>query len=42
MIGGKVRQTIKDIGGTAPENLPTEKHIKELKGDKKKLDKSVV
>ncbi|MFZ2975274.1 MAG: DNA damage-inducible protein D [Candidatus Moraniibacteriota bacterium] len=37
MIGGKVRQTIKDIGGTLPEELPTEKHIKELKKEKKKL-----
>ncbi|MDD5731959.1 MAG: DNA damage-inducible protein D [Patescibacteria group bacterium] len=40
MVGGKVRQTIKDIGGTLPENLPTEKHIKELKIKKKKLLKS--
>ena len=31
MVGGKVRQTIKDIGGTLPEHLPTERHIKELK-----------
>ena len=30
MIGGKVRQTIKDIGGTMPENLPPEIHIKEI------------
>ena len=28
MVGGKVRQTIKDIGGILPEELPTEKHIK--------------
>jgi hypothetical protein len=28
---GKVRQTIKDIGGVLPENLKTEKHIKEIK-----------
>ncbi|MFA7208986.1 MAG: hypothetical protein WC120_01750 [Parcubacteria group bacterium] len=34
---GKVRQTIKDIGGTMPENLQSEKHIKELKSEKKKL-----
>ncbi len=40
MVGGKVRQTIKDIGGTTPENLQPEKHIKELKRDKKKLLKS--
>lgn len=37
MVGGKVRQTIKDIGGTTPENLPPERHIKELKSDKKKM-----
>ncbi len=36
MIGGKVRQTIKDIGGTLPENLQPEKHIKELKKEKQK------
>jgi DNA-damage-inducible protein D len=40
MVGGKVRQTIKDIGGTTPENLPPEKHIKELKSEKKKLLKA--
>lgn len=40
MVGGKVRQTIKDIGGTLPENLPMEKHIKELKKEKKKLLKN--
>jgi len=37
MVGGKIRQTIKDIGGTTPENLPPEKHIKELKSEKRKL-----
>jgi DNA-damage-inducible protein D len=40
MVGSKVRQTIKDIGGTMPENLPPEKHIKELKSAKKKLLKN--
>jgi len=40
MVGGKVRQTIKDIGGTTPENLPTERHIKELKSEKKKFLKN--
>ncbi|OIO44639.1 MAG: DNA damage-inducible protein D [Parcubacteria group bacterium CG1_02_37_13] len=40
MVGGKVRQTIKDIGGTTPENLPPERHIKELKGVQKNLLKS--
>lgn len=37
MVGGKVRQTIKDIGGITPEHLPPEKHIKEVKREKKKL-----
>lgn len=37
MVGGKVRQTIKDIGGALPENLPPEKHIKDLKIGKKKI-----
>jgi DNA-damage-inducible protein D len=38
MIGGKVRQTIKDIGGTMPENLPPEVHIKEIE---KKVSKKL-
>jgi DNA-damage-inducible protein D len=37
MVGGKVRQTIKDIGGVLPEKLPAEKHIRELKKEVKKL-----
>jgi len=40
MVGGKVRQTIKDIGGVTPENLPPERHINKLKSEKKKLLKS--
>jgi DNA-damage-inducible protein D len=31
MVGGKVRQTIKDIGGVLPENLRPEPHIREVK-----------
>jgi DNA-damage-inducible protein D len=31
MVGGKVRQTIKDIGGTTPEQLPAEKDIKKIR-----------
>ncbi len=38
MVGGKIRQTIKNIGGELPENLPTEKHIKELQKEKKKIE----
>lgn len=30
MVGGKVRQTIKDIGGALPENLPAEENVKKL------------
>ena len=29
-VGKKVRQTIEEIGGTMPENLPTEESIKKL------------
>jgi DNA-damage-inducible protein D len=39
MVGGKVRQTIKEIGGTTPEDLPTERHIKEVKREIKQLKK---
>lgn len=41
MVGGKVRQTIKEIGGDLPENLKPEKHIKEVKKDIKLLEKGV-
>ena len=36
MVGGKVRQTIKDIGGVLPEELPPEKHGREIKREVKK------
>jgi len=39
-VGREVRNTIKKIGGTLPEDLAPEKHIRELKKDKKKLLKS--
>jgi len=42
MVGGKVRQTIKDIGGVLPEQLPTEKHIKEVKKEVKKIEKKLI
>ena len=39
MVGQKVRQTIKELGGTMPENLPTpEKSIRQIETAKKKLD----
>ena len=38
--GKKVRQTIKDLGGTMPEDLPTpEKSIKQLEREREKLKK---
>ena len=40
MVGGKIRQTIKDIGGTMPEELPPQKHIKEIEKQSKKLSNS--
>jgi len=36
-VGAKVRQTIRELGGTMPENLPTpEKGIKELESEERK------
>ncbi|MEL7641690.1 MAG: hypothetical protein AAGU21_18805 [Solidesulfovibrio sp.] len=36
-VGAKVRQTIKELGGTMPENLPTpEKSIKKLESERRK------
>lgn len=39
-VGAKVRQTIEDLGGTMPEDLPTpEKSIKQLeKKERKRID----
>lgn len=34
-VGKKVRQTIKDLGGTMPEDLPTVENIKNIEGKKK-------
>lgn len=39
MVGGKVRQAIKEIGGALPENLKPEKHIKEVKKEIKLFEK---
>ncbi len=39
-VGQKVRQTIKDLGGTMPESLPTpEQSVKQVESAKRKLDK---
>ncbi len=35
-VGAKVRQTIKDLGGTMPENLPTAESIKRLEAKSNK------
>ena len=37
MVGRKVRSAIREIGSTLPEQLPPEKHIKEVKKKLKKL-----
>jgi DNA-damage-inducible protein D len=36
-VGEKVRKTIEELGGTMPENLPTEESIKPLMGKETKL-----
>lgn len=37
-VGKKVRQTIKELGGTMPEDLPTPtKSIKQIEKEQKKL-----
>jgi DNA-damage-inducible protein D len=36
-VGEKVRQTIKELGGTMPEELPAAEDIKKLKSGKKRL-----
>ncbi len=39
-VGKKVRQTIEELGGTMPENLPTEESIKKIeKKSKNSLEK---
>jgi DNA-damage-inducible protein D len=35
-VGAKVRQTIKELGGTMPEELPTVESIKKLESKVKK------
>ena len=36
-VGAKVRQTIKELGGTMPENLPTpDKSIRQIEREQKK------
>jgi DNA-damage-inducible protein D len=39
-VGQKVRQTIKELGGTMPESLPTpDRSIKQIESTKKKMEK---
>jgi len=41
-VGEKVRETIKDLGGTMPENLPTpKKSVLKIEKEKKKLKKNL-
>ena len=35
-VGVKVRQTIKELGGTMPENLPAAESIKQLQSEQRK------
>jgi DNA-damage-inducible protein D len=39
-VGKKVRKTIQELGGTMPEDLPTEDSIKKLEKEKNKQDKA--
>jgi DNA-damage-inducible protein D len=39
-VGKKVRQTIKELGGTMPEDLPTEESIKKIESEKQKALKN--
>lgn len=38
-VGKKVRQAIREIGGTMPENLKPERHIKEIEKERRKFFK---
>lgn len=38
-VGKKVRQTIKELGGTMPEDLPREESVKKIENEQKKLNK---
>lgn len=41
-VGKKIRQTIKELGGTMPEKLPTPEHIKESKKRIKATTKKLI
>ncbi len=40
-VGAKVRQTIKELGGTMPENLPTAENIKKVESKQRKSQKGL-
>ena len=42
VVGGKVRKSIEDIGGTMPENLAPEPHIKDIKKLEKQRQKRLI
>lgn len=39
-VGAKVRQTIQELGGTMPENLPVADSIKKIEKEKNKIEKN--
>jgi len=41
-VGAKVRQTIKELGGTMPENLPTAENIKKVESKQRKSLKGLL
>ena len=41
-VGKKVRQTIRELDGTMPEDLPIEKNINKVKSEQKKLAKKML
>jgi len=40
-VGKKVRQTIKELGGTMPEDLPAEESIKKIENEQKKINSKI-
>ena len=42
IVGQKIRQTIEEINGALPENLPVEKHIEEVKREIKRLERGEI
>jgi hypothetical protein len=40
-VGKTVRKAIQETGGTMPENLPSEVHVKRIKSELKKASKEL-